>query len=876
MESSTIISHYEIEGELGRGGMGIVYKARDVRLDRPVALKVLPETLSHDGEAKSRFLHEGRAASTLDHANICTIYEIGETEDGQLFIAMPYVDGRPLSDIIAEGPFKLSRALELAIAMGEGLAHSHRRGVVHRDMKPSNVMVTEAGDVKILDFGLAKLLGATQLTVSGTTLGTAAYMSPEQAQGRPADHRTDVWALGVILYEMVSGVKPFQGEYQQALTYSIVNAEPEPLTGLRTGIPVDLDRIVFKALEKNPDDRYQHVEDLLVDLRQVLRSIASPKDASGSGRIQPTATGRRPLIPWLVAMLAVAAAIYAAAGSSDREAVRLSATIETDPLPIGPHPLAPPFAIAPDGSRIVYSRRMGSSSILVLRKLDSFIETPLVGTEGGHTPFFSPDGEWVGFLTPARLKKVEMGTGNVVTIAQLSGLTHGGAWAADGTIFVAFVREIASVPSSGGMLETFARVDSAAAGEHYLLWPEVLPGSDRILCTTVDRNGRNAKVWAARRHDGERTFVTEGANASYLSSGHLVFPRDGALWIARFDPKDAVLTSTPSIAFGGVLSDFPQEPSLALYDVVDAGALAYVAQRQNWGRNVISWVSESGEPETVSEEADSYLGVSLSPDGRRIATTVTDDEGARQVRILDLSRNMWFTLTAGFENWWPLWGPDGETVYVNRGEGSDFGIASQRVGSMRSELILRDGNMYQILSWIPHTNTALLQRTGGNDSQDMDIVRMEIGSKPEPLIATGLVEVHPAASPNGKWIAYARTPNPREHFDRTSFQVFVTGTDRPEPAVQVSQNGGWAPLWSRNGDRLYYESEAGLMAVEWPNPDELNPSSSRIFYSGPFGRSVIYGRGYDVGLDDRLLVLLPEAEIRNIRFVTGWLDGIEK
>ncbi|MCK5004818.1 MAG: protein kinase, partial [Candidatus Aminicenantes bacterium] len=272
MIGKTVV-HYKILEKIGEGGMGVVYKAEDTKLKRIVALKFLPPELTRDEEAKKRFLHEARAAATLDHPNICTVYEIGEAEDSRMFIAMGYYEGETLKKKIANVPLPIAEAVNIVIQIAEGLHEAHEKKIIHRDIKSANILITKKGTVKILDFGLAKLKGQTKLTKEGTTLGTVAYMSPEQASGEESDHRSDIWSLGIVLYEMITGQFPFKGEYDQAIMYAIMNEEPEPVTGLRTGVPNDIEKIINKTLEKDQSDRYQHADDLIVDLRKIKKSL---------------------------------------------------------------------------------------------------------------------------------------------------------------------------------------------------------------------------------------------------------------------------------------------------------------------------------------------------------------------------------------------------------------------------------------------------------------------------------------------------------------------------------------------------------------------------------------------------------------------------
>jgi serine/threonine protein kinase len=359
------ISHYKILEQIGQGGMGIVYKAEDTKLKRTVALKFLAPELTRDDEAKKRLLYEARAASSLDHANICSIYEIDETDEGQVFIAMAWYDGESLKKRIERGPLKLDEAIDIAAQMAAGLQTAHEKGIVHRDIKSANVIITSTGQVKIMDFGLAKISGQTRLTMTGTTMGTVAYMSPEQARGEKVDHRTDTWSLGVVMYEMITGQLPFKGDYEQVIVYGILNETPEPITGLRTGVPMELERIVNKLMAKSRDDRYQNVIELPVDLKNVDLTNTSRSVISTSRVIQP---GKKQqfnwlrVIPWILAVLFAIITLYTLIKSEQSESVPSKYfnidLPESAPLdPIGSAHFRwgqPAFALSPDGVNLVY------------------------------------------------------------------------------------------------------------------------------------------------------------------------------------------------------------------------------------------------------------------------------------------------------------------------------------------------------------------------------------------------------------------------------------------------------------------------------------------------------------------------------------------
>ncbi|MCK4546379.1 MAG: serine/threonine-protein kinase [Candidatus Eisenbacteria sp.] len=413
------ISHYKILEKLGEGGMGVVYKAEDTKLQRTVALKFLPPALTIDPDAKERFIYEARAASALDHQNICTIYEINEADE-QTFIAMAHIQGQTLKEKIRSGPLKLDEALDIGIQIAEGLREAHRKGIVHRDIKSANIMVTDDGQAKIMDFGLAKLTGRTNLTKEGTTLGTVGYMSPEQARGEAVDHRTDIWSLGILVYEMVTGRLPFRGDYEQAVVYSILNEEPEPMTALRTGVPMELERIVAKAMAKTPGERYQHVDEIPVDLRAikmmpsgVSSSYSSMINVSRASASRPTRWKRA--IPWaLVVLLGITAGVacrrlWGRAPEGSSAVRRLTLRLpDTEPLWLSLGFQEPSMALSPDGTELVYVAYRDGARQLYLREMDQFDARPIPGTEDGRNPIFSPDGEWIAFFTGGKLKKISL------------------------------------------------------------------------------------------------------------------------------------------------------------------------------------------------------------------------------------------------------------------------------------------------------------------------------------------------------------------------------------------------------------------------------------------------------------------------------------
>ena len=453
------VSHYKILEKLGEGGMGIVYLAEDTKLKRKTALKFLPSNTISSEEDKTRFVQEAQAAASLNHPNIATVYGIDEHE-GESFIAMEYVEGQTLKDKIQSGPLKLKEAIEIAIQIAQGLHVAHEKGIVHRDIKSANIMLTPKGQVKILDFGLVKLYGRTRVTKTGTTVGTAAYMSPEQAQGESVDHRTDIWSFGVVLYEMITGLLPFKGDYEQAMMYSILNEEPEPLTGLRTGVPMELERIVFKLLTKDPNKRYQNINELPVDLEAVDTASGKRdqiiKTAIAEGNFEKSRTTAI-RISWKIFVTLLFSVIVFTIflilllrphlWPMEKPVMRFSHALPRN-QELGD------FAISPDGKEIIYvagEREVGERK-LYLRSLDNFDVAPIDGTDGASSPFFSPSGQEVVFFAEGKLKKVSLEKMTVEKLCDVdSRYIGGGTWGDDGTIIFGSKRYgLAQVMSSGG------------------------------------------------------------------------------------------------------------------------------------------------------------------------------------------------------------------------------------------------------------------------------------------------------------------------------------------------------------------------------------------------------------------------------------------
>ncbi len=632
------VSHYKILEKLGEGGMGVVYKAEDTKLKRTVALKFLPlQTMTSD-EEKARFYHEAQAAAALDHPNICTVYEINEA-DGQTFIAMAFVEGLSLDGIIRRGevtsPLPLDEALNYTIQIAEGLQAAHEKEIVHRDIKPANILVTERGQVRITDFGLAKLVGRTQLTKEGMSMGTVAYVSPEQTQGALVDHRTDIWALGAMIYEMITGKQPFFGDYEQAVMYSIMNEDPEPPTALRTGVPMELEKIVNKCLAKDPNERYQHINEIPVDLKAIaFISPNAPKTVKS--KISSGAKSGNRLLPWGIAVvMTVVATFFAIRGflGSNIEAptslTRFTITLSPGQRLIG----TTAVAISPDGRRLAYSAARGNEpSRIYLRELSEYAASPIPGTEGGDSPFFSPDGQWVGFFTEKKLRKIAIAGGTPVTIyevASLSNAFRSASWGADGNIIfpVGLADGLARVDAGGGKVVMLITPD-LEKGELGYHRPHILPGGKAVLFGLWTTKG--ARLGVLSLTSGKRYFFSVGTEASislgggqYVPTGHVIYVQSGGLLAIPFDLARLEASGSPMALTENISSNAAATPGS--FAISETGTLVLVAVYPS--ENKLVWVDRHGRTSPAVKESGSYDHPRLSANGKRVAVTKNSEKG---------------------------------------------------------------------------------------------------------------------------------------------------------------------------------------------------------------------------------------------------------
>ena len=859
------ISHYKIGEKLGEGGMGVVYKAEDTKLERGVALKFLSPLLVQDAEVRRRFEREAKAAAALSHPNVCMVHEIDEA-DGRMFIAMEFVEGESLDKKIEPGPLKLEEALDIAGQIAKGLEAAHNKKIYHRDIKPQNVMVGEDGHVTVMDFGLAQLADRSRLTRDDTTLGTVTYMSPEQTEGSGTDHHTDIWSLGVVLYEMITGQQPFKGDYEQAVMYSILNEQPEPITALRTGVPMELERVVNKCLGKRPEERYQAAADLIVDLQAVA------DDSAVGTRAIPVAPDSAPRRKRLWPALAAAAALLAVGVSwlhftepePERPVRKFALT------PEGLQSIEARAAISPNGEYIVYSAGTPAMSLWV-RPLNQETPRRLEGTEGAARPFWSPDSEFIGFVAAGNLKRVPVSGGPTIDICRLPGIGRFflAAWRPDGESIVFASQNptrLFEVSARGG--EPRVLVDRAVEGTDLSASsPQFL--SDRILLYRAGSDPSQGETLVARDMEtgAEQEWPLTAGAFVYSPTGHILYQLHflftGELWALSFssDPLGPSGDSFPIANNGGWPS------------VSDDGVIVYRQEGVSQSLRV-RIVDRSG---TEIDDTDRRWRIAsqptFSPGGRRLVGAL-GNEDTQDIWLYNLMNRNWTRLTAYLgPDIFPVWAPDGERVSFISDRGIDFGIYLQSAEPGEARLLL-DTPGIEVATDCNRAADRILYYRVEADERGRDLWYLEPdgrdGYDPKLFLSESFNQRAGAFSADGRWVAYVTDQEgPNEVYVRK----FPEGT----PVHKASRQGGDAPRWRSDGKELYYVEGQTLVAVDVNLKKAFSFGAPRPLFSDPSFLDEPLFRRYDVAPDGQSFAVIsysPEALASPavIRVVENWLE----
>jgi predicted Ser/Thr protein kinase len=848
---------YEILAAIGKGGMGEVYRARDTRLNREVAIKVSAERFSE------RFEREARAIAALNHPNICHLYDVGPN-----YLVMELVEGPTLAERIKEGAIPLEEALATAGQIADALEAAHEKGVVHRDLKPGNIKVKADGTVKVLDFGLAKMGGTPTVhgdqsptltmgeTEAGMILGTASYMSPEQAKGKTVDQRADIYAFGVVLYEMLTGKRLHNGETTTEVLASVIKEEPQ-----WEKVPPRLQRLLRRCLEKDPQKRLRHIGDVmsLVDDTPV-----APVTAPGTA--EPRGRSRTVFI--LVVACVLGAVIVGLAVWFLRPAPPKPVTRFAMYLPPGQRIASarPEIAISPDGTRLVYAGGQPPASNLYLRAMDGLEAQMIPGTQAASSPFFSADGQSIGFFAAGKLKKVSLSGGPPVSLADVSagGGAVGASWGSRGTIAFAPApaTPIQQVSEAGGNMQPLTRLEK---GERRHFLPEFLPDGTAVLFNIA--SGPNllapaGKLVVQSMKTGERRdLLPLGIFPHYAPSGHIVYQQGGNLMAAPFDLKRLVITGAAAPVVEGVL---PLQ-----YSFSSTGSLVYVSGASQAPQLRLVWVDRKGAEQPLPAPAHNYVMPRISPDGRRVAAAL--EEGDSHIWIYDLNRDTLTRLTfQQGDNVDPLWTPDGKRIVFKGAENRLFWQPSDGSGAAEA---LTSGPLSTNdipSSWSPDGQALAFVETIG--TQGVWILPLQ-DRKPQLFDRGQTNETTPRFSPDGRWIAYTSGESGR-------VEIYVRPYPGPGGKYQISTEGGAEPVWNPKGRELFYRSGNKMMAVDVTIQPAFSAGKPSVLFEGAYVRTPRSLPNYDVSPDGQRFLMLEGSEQgqapTQINVVLNWFEELKR
>ena len=887
----TKLGSYKILALLGAGGMGEVYGARDMKLNRDVALKVLPGAFLLESERVARFNREAQVLASLNHPNIGAIYGLDEA-NGQQFLVLELVDGGSLASRIARGSLLVDEALQIAKQIADALEAAHEKGIIHRDLKPANIALTKDGIVKVLDFGLAKategasgapvdlansptLTSPAMMTGVGVILGTVAYLSPEQAKGRVADTRGDIWAFGCVLYEMLTAKHPFVGEDVSETLVSILTKEPD-WAALPANTPPLIRRLLHRMLEKDRRRRLAHMADARFDIEEAL---AAPADDRGG---TPSAASRHARLGWRVAVVALIVAVLTTVaalwqGIHLRQRLpygvlsRFSIALPRDQRITNFE--RPVIALSPDGSELAYVATSGGGSQIYVQPLDQFQATALPGTDNASSPVFSPDGQWIAFFADEKLKKVSVKGGVPLALASswLGGATSangfGASWNPDGSILFApnFNSGLWEVSAAGGEPKQVTRVD-ANRGEVGHHWPFVLPSGKAVLFAVATRTAHRfdeSQIVVQSLATGERRVLVDGGTSPrYVSTGHLLYVRDSTLMAVPFDVQHLEVRGAPVPLLDGVVQSYEGAAHLA---IADNGTLAYLPADRY--RSTLAWVSRAGLPEPLPLPSRPYVGPRVSPDGSRV---VVQTVGINcDLWIYDLARGSLSRLTSEGDNEAPVWSLDGRRVVFDKVGRGLFWKAADRSGT--EERLTTSSHDQRPASWSPDGQILIFEDTDPQTRADIWWLAMGRDRTPRPFLRTPFNETAPRLSPDGRYIAYQSDETGQN-------EVYVRPFPEGGTTSQVSTEGGIEPVWAPSGRELFYRQGDKVMIVDVPVGSTFTAGRPRVLFEEP-DYAFPFFRTYDMSPDGHRFLFVEPGGRReaaaDLRVVLNWFEELK-
>ena len=886
------ISNYKILEKLGEGGMGVVYKAHDTKLGREIALKALPEEFAQDRERLARFEREAKLLASLNHPNIATIYGLEESE-GLNFLTLELVEGETLAGKLTSGPLKVKDALEMCRQIAEALESAHQKGIIHRDLKPSNIKVTPEGKVKVLDFGLAKAFEVAEvgdaagmdpyksptMTVgssrSGVIMGTAAYMSPEQARGKALDKRTDIWSFGCVFYELLTGKQLFLGETTSDMVAGILKQEPD-WKALPKELPLRIRDLLRRCLQKDPNKRLHDIADARIEIEEAQSQPSAPTIESIVEIEEPQPATRRSLIPWIITVLIAVIAIILAwqwirsMSSSKINVSRFVLKIPKDQAFI--NSTGPDIILSPDGISFVYVGQGELGRQLFLRKMDQLEASPIPGTDGAYSPFFSPDSQWVGYFSEGKLKKASLLGGPPLTISDVSGLTpYGGTWGQNGMIILgAWGSGLFQVSSAGGVPQSITTPD-AEQGETSHLWPDFLPGDEAVLITLWKSSLEDMSIGVVNLKTGDvKRLMEMGTCARYSHSGHLLYGSpDGSLLAAPFDLsrlelKGSVISLLEGLIIGGAGS--------LNFTVSRNGSLVYTTGET--ALRTIVMVDRQGIEQFLGEEQRYFRSPRFSPDGKQVSCEIQDGS-TYDVWIYRLEHGPLTRLTFGNYDIYPTWTPDGERIVFSSNRAGDNDLYWKKAdGSGDAELLFKaEFEQFETsLSLSQDGKLMAYRETHPTTGMDICVLPLEGERKPQPFLNTSFRENSPMLSPNGRWLAYSSNESGES-------QVYVrTFPDVSGGRWQASTEGGQEPLWSRDGRELFYRSnDRKIVSVAVKTEPIFELGTRKELFEDVYIKRYQHSN-YDIHPDNKRFVMVKPKELISAEMIVvlNWFEELKR
>jgi len=867
--------------------MGVVYRAKDTNLSRNVAIKVLPEQFTKDPQRLARFEREAKLLASLNHPNIAAIYGLEEA-DGVRFLALELVEGATLAERIAKGPVPVKEALEICRQIAEGVEAAHEKGVIHRDLKPANVKVTPEGKVKILDFGLAKAFEdempaadisqsptlTEEMTRAGVILGTAAYMSPEQARGEEVDKRTDIFAFGSVLYELLTGKRAFGGKTVTDTLAKILEGVPD-WKALPNNTPWRIQELLQRCLSKDPDDRLFHAGEARIQIKKALEEPATELPTGTAGAFQPRGQRWGMTVGLVMGAIVIGLAVWLLIQPSAPEQT-LNKFVIT-PSPATPLAEIGGVAISSDGKRIVYVAETGGTTQLYVRSRDEFVATSIAGTEGTTWgPFFSPDGESVVFFADRKLKKVSVMGGSPITLCDLEGLGGGGSWFEDTIVFAthdAPTVGLYRVSAAGGEPEILASPDPDK-GERMNM-PQILPGGKAVLFSLAQIRTGNSRVAVLSMETGEQKILLEqGSNAHYSPTGHLVYrlPNTGSLMAVPFDVASLEVTGQPAPILDEGVRTGPSD-----YAISRSGAFIYVPE-QELSYSLV-WVDRKGTETLVTQEKRGYTSPRISPDGKQVLLSIRPSVGPPAiVLIYDFEQDAFSRLTVeGTALSAAIWSPDGKWITfqgIRDNQASVYQQTADRSGLPEQLTAFTDKLTKAPNSWSPDGRVLTLSHGSGATFWDLLTLNKEEDEETHPLMASPAHECCAKFSPDGNWLAYVSDELGRTH-------VYVRPYPGPDVKFLVSEEaeGGGEPVWSPDGTELFYRSGNRMMVVSVQTESTFRAGRPEVLFEGLY-RTTGHPDGlqyYDISPDgQRFLMIKRDEDPAQINVVLNWFEELKR